>query len=203
MTPNTPPDKTSPVPASPPSRTAQPITAQPTAAQPTVILIAGVSGSGKTTIGTLLAERLGWEYAEADSFHSEANVAKMRAGHPLTDEDRLPWLRAIAAWIADRLDTGRPGVVTCSALKRSYRDMLLDGHAGVRLVLLDGDRNTIAARMRSRKGHYFKVEMLDSQFADLEPPAPDENVVTAPITGTPEETVTHILKALDLAPTAS
>lgn len=172
----------------------------PSVAEPTVILVAGVSGSGKTTIGTLLAERLGWEYAEADAFHSEANVAKMRAGRPLTDEDRLPWLRSIAAWIADRLATGRPGVVTCSALKRRYRDMLLDGHAGVRLVLLDGDRDTIAARMRSRKGHFFKADLLDSQFADLEPPAPDENIVTAPITGTPEETVTHILKSLALAP---
>ncbi|MEU8119627.1 gluconokinase [Spirillospora sp. NPDC049024] len=172
----------------------------PDTTEPTVILIAGVSGSGKTTIGTLLAERLGWDYAEADAFHSEANVAKMRAGHPLTDEDRLPWLRAIAAWIADRLDTGRPGVVTCSALKRRYREMLVDGHEGVRLVLLDGDRDAIAARMKARKGHFFKAEMLDSQFADLERPAPDENVVTAPITGTPEETVAHILKALDLAP---
>lgn len=172
----------------------------PNATEPLVILVAGVSGSGKTTIGTLLAERLGWEYAEADAFHSEANVAKMRAGHPLTDEDRLPWLRAIAAWIADRLATGRPGVVTCSALKRRYRDMLLDGHEDVRLVLLDGDRDTIAARMRSRKGHFFKAELLDSQFADLEPPAPDENIITAPITGTPEETVTHILKSLALDP---
>ncbi|MEU9838823.1 gluconokinase, GntK/IdnK-type [Actinomadura sp. NPDC048032] len=174
----------------------------PNATKPTVILVAGVSGSGKTTIGTLLAERLGWEYAEADAFHSQANVAKMRAGRPLTDEDRLPWLRAIAAWIADRVATGRPGVVTCSALKRGYRDMLLDGHEDVRLVLLDGDRDTIAARMRSRKGHFFKADLLDSQFADLEPPAPDENIVTAPITGTPEETVTHILKALDLSPTS-
>jgi gluconokinase len=168
--------------------------------EPTVILVAGVSGSGKTTIGTLLAERLGWDYAEADAFHSEANIAKMRAGHPLTDGDRLPWLRAIAAWIAERIATGRPGVVTCSALKRSYRDLLIDGHPEVRLVLLDGDRDTIAARMRARKGHFFSAELLDSQFADLEPPEPDENIVTAPITGTPAETVTHILKALDLPP---
>ncbi|MEU4820984.1 gluconokinase, GntK/IdnK-type [Actinomadura sp. NPDC023710] len=174
----------------------------PDTAEPMVILVAGVSGSGKTTIGALLAERLGWEYAEADAFHSEANVAKMRAGHPLTDADRLPWLRAIAAWIADRLATGRPGVVTCSALKRRYRDLLAGGHAGVRLVLLDGDRDTIAARMRSRKGHFFKAELLDSQFADLEPPGQDENIITAPVTGTPEETVTHILKSLDLTPTS-
>ncbi|MCP9953662.1 gluconokinase [Actinomadura madurae] len=168
--------------------------------EPTVILVAGVSGSGKTTIGTLLAERLGWEYAEADAFHPEANIAKMRAGHPLTDEDRLPWLRSIAAWIDERVATGRPGVVTSSALKRSYRNLLVDGHAEVRIVLLDGDRDTIAARMRARKGHFFSADLLDSQFADLERPEPDENIVTAPITGTPEETVKHILKALDLSP---
>ncbi|SFP42361.1 MULTISPECIES: gluconokinase [Actinomadura] len=168
--------------------------------EPTVILVAGVSGSGKTTIGTLLAERLGWEYAEADAFHPEANIAKMRAGHPLTDEDRLPWLRSIAAWIDERVTAGRPGVVTSSALKRSYRDLLVDGHAGVRIVLLDGDRDTIAARMRARQGHFFSADLLDSQFADLERPEPDENIVTAPITGTPEETVKHILKALDLSP---
>ncbi|MEO3829302.1 gluconokinase [Actinomadura sp. B10D3] len=168
--------------------------------EPTVILVAGVSGSGKTTIGTLLAERLGWEYAEADAFHPEANIAKMRAGHPLTDEDRLPWLRSIAAWIGERVTTGRPGVVTSSALKRRYRDLLVDGHAGVRIVLLDGDRDTIAARMRARKGHFFSADLLDSQFADLERPEPDENIATVPVTGTPEETVTHILKALDLSP---
>lgn len=166
---------------------------------PKVILIAGVSGSGKTTIGTLLAERLGWEYAEADSFHSEANIAKMRAGHPLTDADRLPWLRSIAAWITERLAAGRPGVVTCSALKRRYRDLLAGGDPEVAMVLLDGDRDLIAARMKARKGHFFKETLLDTQFADLERPAPDEDVVLAPITGTPEETVAHILKSLNLA----
>ncbi|WUI01031.1 gluconokinase [Spirillospora sp. NBC_00431] len=167
---------------------------------PTVIVVAGVSGSGKTTVGSLLAERLGWDYAEADAFHSEANIEKMRSGHPLTDADRLPWLRAIAAWIDDRLATGRPGVVTCSALKRGYRDMVAGGRPGVRMVLLDGDRDLIASRMRARKGHYFSADLLDSQFADLELPAPDENVLTAPITGPPEETVTHILTTLGLTP---
>lgn len=111
----------------------------------------------------------------------------MRAGHPLTDEDRLPWLRSIAAWIDERVATGRPGVVTSSALKRSYRNLLVDGHAEVRIVLLDGDRDTIAARMRARKGHFFSADLLDSQFADLERPEPDENIVTAPITGTPRK----------------
>ncbi|MGH3244341.1 MAG: gluconokinase [Spirillospora sp.] len=185
---------------------------------PTVIVIAGVSGSGKTTIGSLLAERLGWDYAEADSFHSEANIEKMRSGHPLTDADRLPWLRAIAAWIDDRLatdrppapthrqstdelrSTGRPGVVTCSALKRRYRDIVAGGRPGVRMVLLDGDHDLIAARMRAREGHYFGADLLDTQFADLEPPAPDEDVLTVPITGPPEDTVTHLMTVLGLTP---
>ena len=165
---------------------------------PSVIVIAGVSGSGKTTIGTLLAERHGWDYAEADSFHSEANIAKMREGHPLTDADRGPWLRTIAAWITDRLDSGRPGVVTCSALKRKYRDLLTAGNPAVAMVLLDGDRDLIAARMKARKGHFFKETLLDTQFADLELPTPDEDVFTAPITGTPAETVDQIVKALNL-----
>jgi len=167
---------------------------------PKIILVAGVSGSGKTTIGTLLAERLGWEYAEADAFHSEANIAKMRAGRPLTDDDRLPWLRSIAAWITHRLAAERRGVITCSALKRKYRDLLAGGRPEVAMVLLDGDRDVIAARMKSRKGHFFKETLLDTQFADLELPAPDENVLLAPITGTPEDTVVHIIKALNLAP---
>ncbi|NVI92904.1 gluconokinase [Actinomadura sp. BRA 177] len=165
---------------------------------PKVILIAGVSGSGKTTIGTLLAERLGWEYAEADAFHSDANIAKMREGHPLTDADRLPWLRSIAAWITDRLATDRPGVVTCSALKRKYRDLLAGGNPGVAMVLLDGDRDLIAGRMKARKGHFFKATLLDTQFADLELPAADEDVLLASITGSPEETVAHIIKSLNL-----
>ncbi|MDL4821862.1 gluconokinase [Actinomadura opuntiae] len=168
--------------------------------KPTVILVAGVSGSGKTTVGSLLAERLGWDYAEADAFHSAANIAKMRAGHPLTDADRAPWLRAIAAWIDDRLTSGRPGVVTCSALKRAYRDELAGGRPGVRTVLLDGDRDVIAERMRRRHGHFFGADLLDSQFADLERPAPDEHVLTVPVTDSPEETVTRIIKSLDLTP---
>ncbi|MFB4297264.1 gluconokinase [Actinomadura sp. NTSP31] len=166
----------------------------------TVILVAGVSGSGKTTVGSLLAERLGWDYAEADAFHSPANIAKMRDGHPLTDADRAPWLRAIAAWIDDRLRSGRPGVVTCSALKRAYRDELAGGRPGVRTVLLDGDRDVIAERMRRRHGHFFGAGLLDSQFADLERPDPDEHVLTVPITDSPEETVARIIKSLDLTP---
>ncbi|XRQ05057.1 gluconokinase [Actinomadura welshii] len=169
--------------------------------EPRIIVIAGVSGSGKTTIGTLLAERLGWDYAEADEFHSQANIDKMSAGQPLNDADRLPWLRSIAAWIADRLRTDRPGVVTSSALKRKYRDILAGGRTEVAMVMLHGDRDLIASRMKNRKGHFFSASLLDTQFADLERPSPDEDVLTAPIDGTPEETVTHILEALNLTPT--
>ncbi|GGU98551.1 gluconokinase [Actinomadura cremea] len=163
---------------------------------PEIILVGGVSGSGKTTVGTLLAERLGWDYAEADDFHSPENIAKMRSGTPLTDADRMPWLHAIGTWMDGRVRAGEPGVVTCSALKRAYRDVLLDDRPAVRLVLLDGDRDTIAARMRERKGHFFKPEMLDSQFADYERPGPDENVLTVPVSDPPEKIVDRIRAAV-------
>ncbi|WP_067483186.1 gluconokinase [Actinomadura hibisca] len=159
---------------------------------PLVVVVTGVSGSGKTTVGELLAERLGWEYAEADDFHPPANITKMRAGTPLTDADRRPWLHAIGAWIDGRLAAGAPGVVTCSALKRSYRDLLTGGRERVLLVYLDGDKELIARRISARSGHFFKPEMLDSQFRDLEPPAPDEPVVRVPIDAPAEEIVRRI-----------
>ncbi|MEY9906666.1 gluconokinase [Catenulispora sp. MAP12-49] len=148
-----------------------------TGAEPPILLITGVSGSGKTTIGSLLAGRLGWEYAEADAFHPQANIAKMSAGHPLTDEDRRPWLDNIGHWIDETTAKGRPGVVTSSALKRVYRDRLLQGRPQVRLIYLDADRETVARRLTARNGHFFPPELLDSQFGDLEPPADDENPV--------------------------
>lgn len=148
-----------------------------TGAEPPILLITGVSGSGKTTIGSLLAGRLGWEYAEADSFHPAANIAKMSAGHPLTDEDRGPWLDNIGHWIDETTAKGRPGVVTSSALKRAYRDRLLRGRPQVRLIYLDADRETVARRLTARNGHFFPPELLDSQFGDLEPPADDEHPV--------------------------
>ncbi|MFC6886575.1 gluconokinase [Actinomadura yumaensis] len=171
----------------------------PDGSAPTVLLVTGVSGSGKSTVGRLLAERLGWDFADADDFHPPANIAKMRAGTALTDADRGPWLDAISAWIAGRLAEGRPGVVTSSALKRAYRDRLTAGRVpGVHVVFLDGDRDLIAARMRARKGHFFKPGLLDSQFRDLERPAADEPVLHVPVTGAPDEIVTRIVKALDL-----
>jgi gluconokinase len=162
-----------------------------------VLTVMGVSGSGKTTVGSRLADRLGWTYAEADDFHSEANVAKMAAGRPLSDEDRAPWLAAIAAWIDERIARHEPGVVTCSALKRRYRDILR--RPEVTFVYLEGSQTLIARRLAARAGHFFKAEMLASQFADLEPPAPDEAAVTVSIDGTPAAIVEAILAATGLS----
>jgi gluconokinase len=164
---------------------------------PRVLVVLGVSGSGKTTVGVLLAGKLGWPYAEADDFHPPANVAKMAAGHPLTDQDRWPWLQAVRAWIDARLARGDSGVVTCSALKRAYRDLLRA--PGVTLVYLHGTHELIARRMAARHGHFFKSALLDSQFADLEEPTPDEGVVTVPIDGTAAEIAEAIVAATRVA----
>ncbi|MEW2357961.1 gluconokinase, GntK/IdnK-type [Spirillospora sp. NPDC029432] len=170
---------------------------------PAVIVVVGVSGSGKTTIGEGLAARLGWDYAEADDFHPAANIEKMSAGIPLTDEDRLPWLRAIAAWIEGRVKAGVPGVASCSALKRTYRELLTGGDPRVRPVFLDGERDVIAERMAARTGHFFKPEMLDGQLREFEPAGPDERALTVPITRPPAETVTMILDGLGVDPAAA
>ncbi|WP_410590684.1 gluconokinase [Amycolatopsis sp. lyj-23] len=160
----------------------------------TVIVVMGVSGSGKTTIGTALAAALGVEYAEADTFHPKANIDKMTAGTPLTDEDRAPWLEAIAGWIRAHQDTG--GVVTSSALKRRYRDVLRSG-GDVFFVHLHGDRAQLAERMKTRKGHFMPVSLLDSQLADLEPLEPDEaGIVLDNTSGTPAEITEAALTAL-------
>jgi gluconokinase len=143
----------------------------------------GVSGSGKTTVGRELAGRLGVDYAEADEFHPQANIEKMAAGHPLTDEDRWPWLDAIARWIGEHEESG--GVVTCSALKRTYRDVLTAG-GPVFFVHLTGSREVIAARLNARKGHFMPPALLDSQIADLEPLDPDEPGIVLDIDTTPE-----------------
>ena len=161
-----------------------------------IILLMGVSGSGKTTVGALLAGQLGWPYAEADAFHPAANIEKMAAGHPLTDADRAPWLAAIGRWIDLEVAAGRPAVVTCSALKRAYRDQLRAGRPRVRIVYLQGSRDLIASRLAARHGHFFTSAMLDSQFAALEEPMPDEGVLVVPIGGTPKEIVEEILAAL-------
>lgn len=162
-----------------------------------VVVVMGVSGSGKTTIGALLAGRLGWVYAEADDFHPQSNVDKMAAGRPLTDEDRWPWLEAIAGWIRERRAAGEPGVVSCSALKRAYRDLLCGGDPLVRLVYLEGSQELIERRLVARHQHFMKAGMLASQFADLEPPGPDEHPVTVSIDASPAGIVDAIVSGLD------
>jgi gluconokinase len=164
-----------------------------TAMKAKVILLMGVSGSGKTTIGELLASRLSWPYADADSFHSKANVDKMATGHPLNDDDRKPWLESIRAWIDERIAKDEYAVVSCSALKKRYRDVLRA--PGLAVVYLRGTREQIEPRLSGRKGHYFKPELLASQFAALEEPTPDEHVITVPIGPTPGEIVDSIIAA--------
>jgi gluconokinase len=149
------------------------------------IVVMGVSGTGKTTVGRLLAERLGVPYAEADDFHPAANIAKMSAGTPLNDDDRGPWLDAIGAWAAGR--RGQGGVVSCSALKRRYRDRLRAADPGLFFVHLRGDRALIARRLDERRGHFMKRALLDSQFADLEPLEADEHGTAVDVSATPEE----------------
>jgi carbohydrate kinase (thermoresistant glucokinase family) len=151
------------------------------------IVVMGVSGSGKTTVARLLAERLGWAFAEADEFHSPANVAKMRAGIPLTDDDRAPWLAAIADRIDSARDLNEPIVVTCSALKRRYRDIIAGSRPDVALVYLKGDYDTIVQRMAARPHHYMPVSLLKSQFEALEEPGADEHAIVLDIRRSPEE----------------
>jgi gluconokinase len=163
-----------------------------------ILIVAGVSGSGKTTVGALLAGRLGWGFADADDFHPAANVAKMRAGIPLTDSDRWPWLMAIGAWMDDAIARGESAVVACSALKRSYRDVLLAGRPEARLVFLRVDRDLLERRLAARHGHFFPQQLLDSQLAALEPAAPGENVVTVTVHAgdSPAATVAAIIAVL-------
>jgi gluconokinase len=159
-----------------------------------ILIVAGVSGSGKTTIGAMLAGRLNWTFADADDFHPAANVAKMHAGTPLTDSDRWPWLRAIAAWIDERVAAGESAVVTCSALKRTYRDMLMDGRPAVWLVFLSVDRERLRSRLATRHGHFFPRELLDSQLAAVELPGPDERAMVLTPADGPAETVHRIVR---------
>ena len=170
--------------------------AEPAAAVPTAIVVMGVSGSGKTTVAALLAGRLGWTFADADDFHPPANVEKMHAGTPLTDEDRWPWLRAIRAFIDERRAEGGRAVVGCSALKRVYRDILVGDAADVRLVYLKGEHDLIARRQAARHGHFMPASLMASQFATLEEPGPDERPVTVSVAHPPPEIVDAIVREL-------
>jgi gluconokinase len=165
-----------------------------------IVIVAGVAGSGKTTVGMQLARWLGWRFADADSFHPAANVAKMRAGIPLTDEDRAPWLRAITGWMDDLVAAGQSGVVTCSALKRRYRDQLLDGRPAATMVFLEVSKPILVGRLSHRPGHFFPETLLDSQLAAVEPPAQDERVLTLPVDGDPAHLVAEIVTRLGLDP---
>ena len=158
----------------------------------------GVSGCGKSTVGTLLADRLGWDFEEGDGLHPAANVAKMAAGHPLDDADRAPWLAKVAGWIDEHLAAGLPGIITCSALKRSYRDVLRRDR--VVFVYLAGTREQIAERLASRRGHFMPPSLLDSQFAALEPPGPDERALRVDVTAGSAAVVAQIVDRLHLEP---
>ena len=169
-------------------------------AVPCALIVMGVSGSGKSTIGDKLAERLRWVFEDGDRFHPPGNVAKMSAGDPLTDEDRWPWLQAIADEIDRVCRAGEPAVIACSALKRAYRDILVHGRDDVRIIFLEGTQDLIAARLAARKGHFMPPGLLASQFRTLEPPANSENPVTVSIDAPVETIVDDIVRQLGLAP---
>jgi gluconokinase len=168
-------------------------------ATPSVAIVMGVSGAGKTTVGKRLAERLGWEFIEGDRFHPPENVAKMQSGQPLTDADRAPWLAAVASAIDTVQGRGASAVVTCSALKRSYRQRLVGARAGVRLVYLDGSLELIVRRIAARRGHFMPASLIESQFAALEPPGPDENPIIVAV-GQPVERIVDEIIAVLQAP---
>ena len=161
-----------------------------------ILVLMGPAGTGKSTVGAMLSGRLGWPFQEGDDLHPAANVEKMKRGHALTDEDRTPWLHVIADWIDDRRRAGEPGIVTCSALKRSYRDILR--RENVTFVNFTGDPAVVRDRMMRREGHFMPAALFDSQFATLEPPGPDERAVDVDIALAPEEQADVVASALRL-----
>jgi len=164
-----------------------------------IVIIAGASGCGKTTVGEMLARRLRWPFTDGDLLHPASNIAKMARGEPLTDEDRMPWLRVIAARLDDWIAADQSALLACSALKRRYRAMLLEGRPAAKIAFLRVDRDVAAQRLASRHGHFFKPQLLDSQFADLELPGPDEAaVVVVPSEERPEETAREVIRRLGL-----
>jgi gluconokinase len=167
---------------------------------PCALVVMGVSGSGKSTISESLARRLGWRYEDGDRFHPPSNVAKMSAGQPLTDEDRWPWLQAIADEI-DRLSaSGQRAVIACSALKRAYRKILVHGRDDIRIVFLDGAQDLIAGRLAARKGHFMPPDLLASQFRTLERPGTNERPIKVSIDAPVERIVDDIVSQLNLVP---
>ena len=163
-----------------------------------IVIIFGVSGAGKTTIGKLLAHELGWRFIEADDFHPAANVKKMRSGRPPTDEDRWPWLERLHEEIKRSIDVGESAVLACSALKRAYRDRLRASE-GVKFVFLRGNYALVEKQLRNRRHHFMNPDLLQSQFDDLDEPESHEDVLTVQLGGTPEEIVGEIKAKLRLA----
>lgn len=166
--------------------------------QPKFVIVMGVSGSGKTTIAQGLADKLGWDFAEGDDFHPEANVEKMARGVALVDEDRWPWLRAIGSWMDEHERAGRSAVITCSALKRSYRDLLRDGRNAVRFCYIDVPAEELERRLVARSGHYMPPSLLPSQVATLQPLQDDEAGVVVHALGEPDQVVADALRELGL-----
>jgi carbohydrate kinase (thermoresistant glucokinase family) len=165
-------------------------------AGPIIVIVMGVSGSGKTTVSALLAAALGWQFQEGDDLHPAANIEKMRSGIPLVDADRLPWLQKIAGEIDRWRARGSSGIVTCSALKRSYRDIIIGHRPDVRLVYLKGSYELIQSRLAARHEHFMPAALLQSQFATLEEPTPDERPIVVDIGGKPADIAAEILRLL-------
>jgi gluconokinase len=173
-----------------------------TIAEPVIVIVMGVSGSGKTTVSALLAAALGWQFQEGDELHPPANVEKMHGGTPLTDADRLPWLQKIAAEIDAWRARGQSGVLTCSALKRSYRDIIIGDRTDVRLVYLRGSYELIRRRLAARHEHFMPAALLESQFAVLEEPAADEHPIVVDVGGKPGDIALRIIRELEASPMA-
>ncbi len=163
-----------------------------------VLVVMGVSGSGKSTLAAMLAHRLHWLYEDGDWFHPKKNIEKMHHGEPLNDEDRWPWLHAIADWIDATRHSGNHGIVACSALKRAYRDILIGNRKDVRLIYLKGDPDLIARRIAARADHFMPPKLLDSQFRTLEEPTADERPLIVSIVPHPREIVETVVKKLNI-----
>ncbi|GAA4028699.1 gluconokinase [Arthrobacter methylotrophus] len=175
----------------------------PALTEPLVLVVMGVSGSGKSTVAALLAGRLGWAFEEGDALHPQTNIDKMAAGHPLTDEDRYPWLEKVADWVDQRFDHGENGVVTCSALKQSYRNIINRRDSGVFFVFLSGTPETISARLAERHGHFMPASMLGSQFADLEELSPGEPGIRIDVGPAPGVIAQEIMDKFGLRPSGT
>lgn len=164
-----------------------------------IVVVAGVAGSGKSTVGQMLARRLGWLFADGDSFHPAANIAKMEAGLPLTDADRRPWLAAIESWMEDVIASGQSAVLAASALKRRYRETMMGGRTQVEMVFLVITKAQCELRLVARKGHFFHGPLMASQFDELEMPDSEERVFSVPVgQEEPGQIVAEIIKLLGL-----